>query len=55
MLSTFIAATLMNFFVGSAVSHDSEPAYTKNKIALARCMYVEYAMIVQGYRNLARE
>ena len=32
MLSTFIAATLMNFFVGSAVNHDSEPAYTKNKI-----------------------
>ena len=32
MLSTFIAATVMNFFVGSAVSHDSEPAYTKNKI-----------------------
>jgi len=32
MLSTFIAATLMNFFVGSVVSHDSEPAYTKNKI-----------------------
>jgi len=32
MLSTFIAATVMNFFVGSAVSHDSEPVYTKNKI-----------------------
>ena len=32
MLSTFIAATVMNLFVGSAVSHDSEPTYTKNKI-----------------------